>query len=479
MNISAFIRILLARWLVIAAITCVAIMLAIAVTLITPRTYTATTELIVDGKGQDPVSGQLLPARLLSGYIATQADIIRSRNVANKVIDLLQLTDPNALPASFKREFAKLKADVLPSRPALLAYLNDGLTVMPKRDSSVLTIAFSARDPELAAQLADAFAQAYIQTNLELRIEPAKQITAWYDQQLAELRENLIEKQNSLSAYQEEHNILASSDRLDLENAKLAELSSMLVAAQGERLASQSRSNQVTDTKSGALPSQVMDNPQIQKLSSDLALAQARLVEQATLVGENHPQYRQTLGEVTGLKRQLQNAINIVSGSLRSSVELSQTRELQLEAELAAQKDRVLQISRNRNELALLKQEVDNAQSAYDAALARSSQTQLESRVALTDVAILNKATAPTRPTAPKPTMTLVLATLVGLLLGAALALCWEWLDRRIRSSADLEQSLGLAVLAYIPPAKPTVSSKRKVSPRLNHKATFEPEVAV
>lgn len=479
MNITAFIRILMARWQVIVAVTGIAIMLAIAVTMITPRTYTATTELIVDGKGQDPVSGQLLPARLLSGYIATQADIIRSRNVANKVIDLLQLTDPTAIPASFRREFAQLKTDAHPSRPVLLAYLNDGLVVMPKRDSSVLSIAFKARDPELAAQLADAFAQAYIQTNLELRIEPAKQITAWYDQQLAALRENLIEKQNSLSAYQEEHNILVSSDRLDLENAKLAELSSMLIAAQGERLTSQSRSNQVSDTKSGALPSQVMDNPQVQKLSSDLALAQARLTEQATLVGENHPLYRQTLGEVTGLKRQLQHTISLVSGSLRSSVELSQTRELQLEAELAAQKERVLQISRNRNELTLLKQEVDNAQSAYDAALARSSQTQLESRVALTDVAILNKAAAPTQPTAPKPAMTLILATLTGLLLGAALALCWEWLDRRIRSSEDLEQGLGLAVLAYIPPPKTAVISKRRTRAQANRKASFEPEVAV
>lgn len=454
MNINAFFRILLARWLLIAAITGMAMMAALALTLLTPRTYTATTELIVDGKGQDPVSGQLLPTRLLSGYIATQGDIIRSRNVANKVIDLLQLAEPDKAPADATREFRRLNNNATPNRQGLLSYLSEGLTVMPKRDSSVLSIAFTARDPALAAQLADAFAQAYIQTNLELRIEPAKQITTWYDQQLAALRETLIDKQNALSAYQEEHNILASSDRLDLENAKLAELSSMLIAAQGERLTSQSRSNQVDETTTGALPSQVMDNPQVQKLSSDLALAQARLIEQATQVGENHPQYRQTQGEVDGLKRQLHNTIKLVSGSLRSSVELSQTREQQLEAELAAQKERVLQISRNRNQLTLLKQEADNAQASYDAALARASQTQLESRVALTDVAILNTAAIPTQPTAPKPTMTLLLATLTGLLLGAALALCWEWLDRRIRSGDDLEQDLGLAVLAYIPEPK-------------------------
>lgn len=478
MNINAFIRILWARWFIIAGITGAAILAAIAINLVTPRSYTATTELIVDGKAQDPISGQLMPARLLTGYIATQADIIRSRNVANKVINLLKLTEPSLAPSGLKKEFDKLSAGEAPSRQALLAYLNDRLTVAPKRDSSVLSIAFNAQDPELAALIADSFAQAYIQTNLELRIEPAKQITSWYDQQLATLRTNLIERQDTLSAYQEEHNILASTDRLDLENAKLAELSSMLVAAQGERLTNQSRTNQVADNKGRALPAQVMENPQIQKLSSDLALARTRLAEQATQVGENHPQYRQTLGEVTGLEHQLNKAIRSVSDSLRSSMELSKSREEQLEAELAAQKDRVLQIGRNRNQLTLLKQEVDNAQSAYDAALARASQTQLESQIASTDVAVLNTAAVPTKPTAPKPTMTLLLAAVGGALFGIALALCLEWLDRRVRSNDDIEQSLGLPVLAYLPPAK-VAAAKRKTPVLSNRKATFGSEVAV
>jgi uncharacterized protein involved in exopolysaccharide biosynthesis len=143
--------------------------------------------------------------------------------------------------------------------------------------------------------------------------------------------------------------------------------------------------------------------------------------------------------------------LELISGSLQSSVELSQAREDQLKAELAAQKELVLQLSRNRNELTLLKQEADNAQSAYDDALARTAQTRLESQIAATDVAVLNSAVVPTRPTSPKPAMTIVLACFAGLLLGIAIALCWEWLDQRIRSMADVEQVLGLTVLAYIP----------------------------
>ena len=446
MNLYSLACILLARKWTIAIATLTAILAAVMIVIITPKSYTAATDLLVDSRGLDPVSGELQPTRMNSAYIATQADIIRSRNVAAKVIKELDLHQSPAMITA-----AELSGDQAIDQRRILHFLSTGLTVVPKRDSSVLSIAFQAQDPQLAAQLADAFAQAYIHTNLELRIEPAKQTTLWYNEQLTSLRAELIDKQNALSSYQEEHNIITSTDRLDLESSKLAELSSMLIAVQSERLNSQSRSDQITNTKRGQLETRALDNPQVQKLATDLAQAQARLNELATQVGENHPQYRQAAGEVDVLKRQMNRMLELISGSLQSSVELSQAREEQLKAELAAQKDLVLQLSRHRNELTLLKQEVDNAQAAYDAALARTAQTRLESQIAATDVAILNYALVPSRPTSPKPALTLVLATLLGLMTGIAIALVREWLDPRIRSIADLEQGMGLPVLAVMP----------------------------
>ncbi len=446
MNLNTLIGILLARKWAIIATTLGAIVAAIVLSLLTPKSYIASTDLLVDGRGLDPISGQSQPTRLTGGYIATQADIIRSRNVATKVIEQLEL---HSSPAMINA--ANLTGDPARDKLRMLGFLAQGLIVIPKRDSSVLSIAFKAQDPTLAAQLADAFAQAYMYTNLELRIEPAKQTTLWYNQQLTGLRTELIEKQNALSNYQEEHNILTSSDRLDLESTKLAELSSMLISVQNERLNSQSRSDQIANTKRGLLETRALDNPQVQKLATDLAQAQARLTELAYQVGANHPQYRQALSDVDALKKQMNRMLELISGSLQSSVELSQAREDQLKTELAEQKELVLQLSRNRNELTLLKQEADNAQSAYDAALARTAQTRLESQIAATDVAVLNSAVVPTHPASPKPAMTIVLACIAGVLLGIAIALCWEWVDQRIRSVLDLEQGLGLTVLAYIP----------------------------
>lgn len=441
MNFDTLLHILWARRITIASVASGVVVLAILITLLTPRLYKASTDLIIDGKGQDPVSGQASQTRTMAGYLVTQAEVIRSRNVANKVIDQAKLLEN----AGLARELS-LPENPVERRKALLSYLNNGLAVDTERDSNVVTIGFNAENPALAALIADSYAQAYIQTNLELRIEPAKQITRWYDQQLATLRTSLVEKQDALSAYQEKHEILVTSDRLDLESTKLAELSSMLIAAQNERLNNTNR-----NANRGAISAQALENPQIQRLSSELAQAQARLSDLLTRVGENHPQYRQTQGEVDSLNAQLNQALRFINGSVRSSVELSQSREDQLKAELAAQKERVLQFSRNRNELTLLQQEVDNAQAAYDAALARATQTKLESQAALTDISILNTATPPVRPTSPRTSMNLVLGILAGVLLGVATALLREWMDRRIRNNQDLEETLGLPVLATIP----------------------------
>jgi chain length determinant protein EpsF len=458
MNLTTLIGILLARKWVIIATTLAAILAAITLNLLTPKSFTAATDLLVDGRGLDPISGQSQPTRLTGAYLATQADIIRSRNVASKVIETLALAEN---PAMIKA--AKLTGEAKSDQRRMLGFLAQGLIVTPKRDSSVLTIAFQARNPELAAQLADAFAQAYMYTNLELRIEPAKQTTEWYNHQLTGLRNDLIDRQNALSTYQEEHNIIATSDRLDLESAKLEELSSMLIAVQNERLNSQSRSDQIANTKRGQLETRALDNPQVQKLATDLAQAQSRLTELATQVGENHPQYRQALGEVDTLKRQMNRMLELISGSLQSSVELLKAREDQLKTELARQKDLVLQLSRNRNEINLLKQEADNAQAAYDAALVRAAQSRLESQIAATDVAVLNSALVPSRPTSPKPLMTILLACIAGLMSGIAIALCWEWLDQRIRNVLDLEHGLGLTVLAYIPADMSATHKEAKV----------------
>ena len=280
MNLNTLAGILWARkWAIIASFL-LALIAAAVLIFFTPKSYTAVVDLLVDSRGLDPISGQSQPARMTGTYLSTQSDVVRSRNVASKVIAALNL---NESPAAIKA--AQLSSDPARDERRLLSFLAQGLHVAIRRDSSLLSIHFQAQDANLAAQIADGFAQAYMLTNLELRVEPAKHTSQWYNQQLTSLRQELIDKQNALSSYQEEHNILVSSDRLDLESNKLAELSSMLLAVQNERLNSQSRSDQLSNTKRGQVENRALDNPQVQKLATDLAQAQCAAVANETHAG--------------------------------------------------------------------------------------------------------------------------------------------------------------------------------------------------
>ncbi len=174
-----------------------------------PKEYTATTTLIVDSKSKDPFTGQLLPSQLFPGYMATQIDVINSSKVARKVVDDLKLADSPGTREQFM-EATEGKGDI---NQWLGDLLLKKLSAEPSRESSMIALSFSGTDPRFAAAIANAFAKAYIETSLDLRLAPAKQTAAWFDQQITQLREKLDEAQQKLTAYQREKGIVESEER--------------------------------------------------------------------------------------------------------------------------------------------------------------------------------------------------------------------------------------------------------------------------
>jgi len=167
-----------------------------AFSLLKAKTYVAEVAVLVDAKNTDPVTGTALPQQMQANIQATQADVISSHNVALKVVDKLQLAADPQMQAQFKED-----SDAAGSiRDWLADKLRDKLTVRSSHDSNVISLAVEARAPELAAQIANAFADGYIQTSLEMRIDPAKRQALWFDDQLQGLRKALEGAQQRLSA---------------------------------------------------------------------------------------------------------------------------------------------------------------------------------------------------------------------------------------------------------------------------------------
>ena len=231
MNLKHFLQVCIARFWVIALILLGTVATAVVVTMREPPRYTAATSLVVDSQDKGPFDQLGVARQYVSGYLATQVDIIRSRSVALKVVEALPPpTKAAAIAAFLDPDQAAERPNVV--RGNLAAELLDNLIVRSSGESQVLTLAFTSPDPKLSAAVADAFAEAYINQSLELQVEPARRNAQWFDGQLKDLRARHEEKQRLLTVYQREKGLVSVDERLDVESRRLQELSTALVEAQ-------------------------------------------------------------------------------------------------------------------------------------------------------------------------------------------------------------------------------------------------------
>lgn len=444
MTFHQFLLILRARWLIVVGVLGTVVATTLIVSVLLPRQYTADTALVIDAKSADPIAGAILPPQMMAGYMATQVDIINSNRVAERVVALLKLDEVPAVREQWQAE-ADGKGDL---RVWLAEALQKKLVVKPSRESNVINIAFTGADPQFAAAVANAFAQAYIEVNLELKVEPARQYARWFDEQSVPLREKVEAAQKRLSDYQLQHGIVPSDGRLDVETARLAELSSQLVAAEAQRMETRSRQGQAgaADT----MP-EVLQSGLIQGLKAELARQEAAREQLASRVGKNHPDYTRIEAEIRSLRDKIGAETQRVASSIGSATRSNLAREADLRAALDAQKKRVLEMRERRDQIAVLQRDVESAQRAHDLVAQRLTQTSLESRTQQTNIAVLTPATAPLQHSSPRTALNLALAVFLGALLGLGSALLLELVDQRVRGAEDIEQCAAAQLLGIIP----------------------------
>ena len=183
MTLQQFLLILRARAGVALLTLLVTIAAATAISLVMQKQYTASTAIVIDVKSPDPIAGLVLPGLISPGYMATQVDIITSDRVAQRVVNILKM-DKNDTIREKWLEATEGKGDIV---AWIASALQKKLDVKPSRESNVINIAFTGSDPTFAAAAADAFAHAYIDINLELKVEPARQNAVWFESQTKSL----------------------------------------------------------------------------------------------------------------------------------------------------------------------------------------------------------------------------------------------------------------------------------------------------
>jgi succinoglycan biosynthesis transport protein ExoP len=438
MNLNQFLLILQARYKVALLTMLTVIVIAQAASFLLPKQYVATTSLVLDVRSPDPVAAMFMPPNM-----STQIEIINSDRVARRVVKNLKLDESPTVKAQW--------VESTEGKGTLEVWMADrlkrGLSAQPSRDSNIISISYTAADPGFAAGVANAFAQAYIDATIELKVEPARQYARWFGEQGKVLRENLEKAQARLSAFQQEKGIVVREEQMDSETAKLNGLYQQLTAIQGQMTVVQSRQRSGKDVDT--LP-EVMQNPLIAGLRADIARQEAKLQEIALNLGKNHPQYQRMESEIAALKQQVDAETRHITRSFDTSRTVGKYTETELKAAIEAQKKRVLELRSVRDQLAVLQRDVDAAQSSYDAVAKRLSQTTLESQITQANVSVLTPASEPIEPVAYKLFRTPWITIILGALAGIGVAFLLEMLDKRVRSVHDLTEMLKVPVLGVI-----------------------------
>ena len=459
MNFYLLMSALRARFRVFALILLATVLVTAVISLLLPKKYTATASLLVDARDVLGAEARDAPtlvqpfgavgARDLVGYLQTQVDVITSHKVAEKVVRDMKLTENSEARAQWesdtggKGSFENWLAD------ELLKYIKVDTSL-----SSIMRVSYTSADPGFAAATANAFAKAYQDAMLELRVHPTREAAAWFDEQLKALRANLEASYSKLSTYQREKGIASADQRFDIENSKLAELSTQLVQAQGQTYDARTREQQAREflaqgAAADKIP-EVIANPFIQGLKTELLRGEARLQELSTQYGSAYPLVQTQIADNEGLRERLNREMSKIVDGLDNAASTSTRREAQLREAVDAQRARVLQLKGGRDQVAVLTRDVETAQRAYDTALQRSIASRVESRARQTNIALLTAAVEPIDPAKPKILVNVALSIVVGVMLGLGMVVLMETIDRRVRSYDDLYVGTNVPVLAVL-----------------------------
>lgn len=434
MSLLQFFTILRARRAVVGLILLATLVLAAAWLVLKPASYTARAPVLVDVRN-DPVNptaqGMVGPS-----FMATQIDVIKSDRVAERVVQMLPADQP---PLKGLREIAEKKG--LPA--SWLAHqIRQELEVKPARESNIINIAWTGGTPAQAAQVANAFAQAYLETSLEIRTDPARKYADWFDEQVKASRDKLERAQTRLSEFQQKSGIVSSDERSDYEVTRLKELSQQLMIAQGRGIGGSVASSD--------------SSPLVNNLRQDVARMEAKVGEASATMGSNHPQMQKLQAELGAMRSRLAQESSRVGASGANSAAISKQRERELQNAIAQQRNRVLAMNKDRGELSVLQRDVDTAQKAFETVSASAAQARLQSMTNQTNVMRLASAVEPLEATGPRKSLALVVAAVLGTLLGVAGALLLEMVNRRIRSAEDLHAVTQLPILASVPASSAT-----------------------
>ena len=456
------------RWLILGAIA-IALLLGLVATLLTTPLYTATTRIEINREANrvvnvDDVQPKTSPVDV--EFYQTQYGLLKSRSLAERVVRQLRLADNRAFfetmgGAGAFEEAARGASTAKVARErrssAAASILLGNVDISPIRGSRLVDIRWTSPDAGLSARIANAWADGFIESNLERRFDATAYARRFLEQRLDQLRQKLEESERQLVAYASNQAIInvpvpgadaaGHSQERSLTADSLAAMNSELASATADRIRAESRLREA----SGGAVSEALSNPAIATLRqrrAELAADYSRMMAQFE---PDYPPAQQLQAQVKQIDRSLAREEQRVQSTLRNAYQDSVRREQELKQQVEGLKSNFLDQRRRSIQYNIFQREVDTNRELYNGLLQRYKEIGVAAGVGTNNVSVVDPAQIPKAPSRPRPLVNLFLALVAGVLAGVGLALVREQIDETVADPADLESRLGLPLLGAIP----------------------------
>ncbi|MDY6949987.1 MAG: GumC family protein [Thermodesulfobacteriota bacterium] len=479
-HLSDYLYVVRKRKGVIVAFALIVVTLVAVVTLTMTPIYKATARMVIDKESKkSPLTGEQVDYETYASEsltFQTHFKLIKSRPVLSKVYEVLNLEagmDQNAsagMVALFvdnvRRNLNKLVLlfQGRSSGPAPpegqeqaidpVALLEKKIDVEQVRNTRLVLVSARDQDPAMAQSMANAVCNAYIQYNMDLRLQATQGVLSWLADEMGKMKEKLEESEARFLAFKEREKIFSITGKQKVHTQKIGEINTSYINTRSSRVDVEARIAELerilTSDAMVEFPPAFARNALLSSLYEEQALLAIELKKSQRVYKAKHPQIVKITTKLEQTKKRFRTELQKVLLSLRSEHSVLATREKALEEALDKYETDALETNKKEAAYAILEREVKTNKELYNVMSTKVKESMISQGIETVNIRLAEPASRPADPFKPKKMLNLVLALMGGLMGGIGLSFFREYLDQTVKTPEDLERHLGLPVLAVV-----------------------------
>jgi capsular exopolysaccharide synthesis family protein len=448
-DLRHYFRLLRKRWRILAAVAIASGALAFVYTIRQPKVYQSTCSLVLEYRAPQILEGMQDVIDLGGGsyeFMQTQLRIIRSQQIAQMVLDRVGSETTQASEPEQRQ-----------SRQSQIYGLLGKVKVVVLRESRIANISARDPDPDRASRIANAFAEAYIERNLDFKLEGARSASGWLGEQTIDLKKKLEDSELAVYKYRKEHNLLdlGLDDRQGMARQNLMTLNAKLTDLKAKRVEAESMRKLILAAKGDigekeSLP-EIRDNSVVTKLRENYLDLLKLKADLESRYGEKHPKIDNIQQQLQATRRDYSHELDEVLKAFDKRYQAILDTETALNKWLRQEKTQALDLAQLEVEYRPMARDAENNAKVFGQVTQRHKEVDLTGLQRVNNVRILDRAMGPGGLVSPNLQVNLTVGLILGLLAGLLVCFAAEALDNTVRTPEAAEEIVGAPLLGVVP----------------------------